>query len=297
VKHDNDDDDNDGVTSCPYAKHFNLHHETKQGGEGEAAVPDCPAFKEGCPFADISKYSSEQVSELLKKCPAFKEGCPFKKNAETGESSIDYENCPAFKDGCPFANMSEWTEEQKAQIENCPLFKKGCPFKGKCPFDSKDHKDKDKKKEKKEKIKDKHGAYLMANYVTAISSIIEDDTLYINMLSDNVKGVILMGSQPPRVIQGIEQAVAWLKSVNSEVVSQNIEWLDLQFVKESSRIYATRRITVHLKSGRIVEFYISTWSAFAQGKITEFEIVNTIDKHSDLEEGDKHLSSETEILI
>jgi len=317
-----DDEEGDEIKSCPYAKYFNVHGKTQSAGDSvnpsehyhkkksgteedeetddtteqkESVVSNCPAFKEGCPFSDFSKYSSEQIAELVKQCPMFKDGCPFKKNAETGELSLNFENCPAFKDGCPFTNMSEWTEEQKAQIEKCPLFKKGCPFNGKCPFDnSKDHKNKEKKKEKKDKV---NSTNLLANYVTALSSALEDESLWINMLSDNVRGSLLVGSQPPKVLQGKEQAVAWLKSINSDIVSQNMQWLDLQFVKESSRIYSTRKITVNLKSGKPVEFYVSSWSELTQGKITEFEIVSTVDRHSVNHEQGSILSSETEKLI
>jgi len=320
--------DNEGSTgdvkSCPYAQHFRLHksgdeaikpseHYHKKAGtessstgtetdddKSDSVVPKCPAFSGGCPLADLSKYTSEQMAELVKQCPIFKEGCPFKKHVETGEVSLDYTNCPAFKDGCPFANMSEWTEEQKAQIEQCPLFKKGCPFNGGCPFSTKEHKGKDKKKEKDKKDKekkDKTYGNLLGNYIKAMSSFIEDDSLLINMLADNVKGAILVGDQPPKVLQGKEQVVAWFKNGISRVTHWNMQWRDIQFVKESSRIYETRKNMLTLSNGEHVEYYSSDWATFVQGKITEFELLQSVvTLQSEPGSGASNLNSEQVII-
>src|ERR1700730_1362969 len=75
-------------SKCPFAgkmgKGMKNPHTQEEGSE------DC-FHKEGCPFADVKELDAE----ALKNCPAFKDGCPY--------AAKDFKNlkdCPAFKVSC-----------------------------------------------------------------------------------------------------------------------------------------------------------------------------------------------------
>ncbi|PFX27563.1 uncharacterized protein LOC111327423 [Stylophora pistillata] len=92
----------------------------------------CPAFKEGCPFANVD---NDSLLEEIKKCPEFKEGCAFKDAKTTEEiysklsqmpsSDKDYHHKEALMETMKVVHS---VGHEKA--EECPVLQKdGCPFK------------------------------------------------------------------------------------------------------------------------------------------------------------------------
>ena len=98
----------------------------------------CPAFKEGCPFA---KVEDKPTLEAIEKCPEFKDGCPFKDSkslsdvheklshvphAAGHESELSGEKLVEM-----FKKMHDTSENLEEKLGDCPVFHKdqGCPFK------------------------------------------------------------------------------------------------------------------------------------------------------------------------
>ena len=147
-------------------------HSVSKGLEGKIGECPVFKTEDGCPFKDASKEGKPLVepptavltvsdlTKLKEQCPAFKEGCPF---AEISNDLLfkEIKNCPEFKDGCAFkdAKSVEDIQMKLAEIPNtgekachhrevlletmklihglkysktsdCPVFQKdGCPFK------------------------------------------------------------------------------------------------------------------------------------------------------------------------
>lgn len=104
----------------------------------EDVKDNCPAFKEGCPYA---KLSEELFMKELKKCPAFKDGCPFKEAKNINEIKAEMSKMPESKhhEGSShqqLLKMLQSVHELSKKIEKekgqCPVFEVpsvGCPFK------------------------------------------------------------------------------------------------------------------------------------------------------------------------
>jgi len=122
---------------------------------------------------------------------------------------------------------------------------------------------------------------------------------FFDLCSDNVRGTFLEGSHPPRQLNGKEEVRKWMQDFNSLVSTWTIQWRDLQYVKESSKIYETRKNTFTFKDGKQVVIYVAGRHVLVQGKITEFELVLSVDPASFNQntESHDHLSSETGKLI
>ena len=98
----------------------------------------CPAFKDGCPFA---KVEEKQLVEAIEKCPEFKEGCPFKNAkslAEVYEKLSHVPHAAGHESDLSgqkliemFKKMHDTSECLEETIGDCPVFHKeqGCPFK------------------------------------------------------------------------------------------------------------------------------------------------------------------------
>ena len=99
---------------------------------------NCPAFKEGCPFA---KVEEKQLIETIEKCPEFKSGCPFKDAKSLGEVYEKLSHVPhsagheselsGEKLIEMFKKMHDTSECLEEKLGDCPVFHKdqGCPFK------------------------------------------------------------------------------------------------------------------------------------------------------------------------
>lgn len=99
---------------------------------------DCPAFKQGCPFAEVE---DKQLKDAIEKCPEFKTGCPFKDAKSLGEVYEKLSNVPHSagheKDLSGqkviemFKKMHDTSECLEEKLGDCPVFHKdeGCPFK------------------------------------------------------------------------------------------------------------------------------------------------------------------------
>ncbi|RUP46219.1 hypothetical protein BC936DRAFT_147196 [Jimgerdemannia flammicorona] len=94
---------------CPYAN-------------GKFDSTKCPAFEKGCPFANKSK---EEINALLETVPKGHPACPVDETSNVMSSIKDAkQKCPAFSSGCPYA-----TEGATAEVTaKCPAFGHGCPF-------------------------------------------------------------------------------------------------------------------------------------------------------------------------
>ena len=104
----------------------------------------CPAFGEGCPYAQPhSSKDAEAREEATQKCPAFKDGCPFK-NAQNSKNLADMLAAvpPSHKVGgqllgsiSALHSIMSSIHEQSKQTKNdlgssdCPVFQTSCPFK------------------------------------------------------------------------------------------------------------------------------------------------------------------------
>jgi heme oxygenase len=113
---------------------------------------NCPAFKDGCPYAG----ASEKLSSDVNKCPVFQSECPFKsedsiklmenfKTMSHAKISHNHDStnahdehdahrdlkakCPAFQEGCPFKQLPPGFIDH---MKSCPQFSQGCPFKTVC---------------------------------------------------------------------------------------------------------------------------------------------------------------------
>lgn len=99
----------------------------------------CPAFKEGCPFA---KVEEKQLAESIEKCPEFKEGCPFKDAKNLADVYDKLSQVPHAagrenefsgpKLAEMYKKMHDTSECLEEKLGDCPVFHKdqGCPFKG-----------------------------------------------------------------------------------------------------------------------------------------------------------------------
>lgn len=97
----------------------------------------CPAFKEGCPFA---KAQEKVLTEAIEKCPEFKNGCPFKDAKSLGEvyeklSHVPHAGHAQEMSGQKLVEMLKkmhsTSECLEKKLGDCPVFHKddGCPFK------------------------------------------------------------------------------------------------------------------------------------------------------------------------
>ncbi|KAK3747001.1 hypothetical protein QZH41_011954 [Actinostola sp. cb2023] len=92
----------------------------------------CPAFKEGCPFANLD---NEVLMKEIKKCPEFKDGCAFKNAHSIEEIYHKLEQMPNTGEDCHHRDILletmkiiHGTHHDKAS--ECPVLEKlGCPFK------------------------------------------------------------------------------------------------------------------------------------------------------------------------
>ena len=105
---------------------------------------ECPAFADGCPYADASKGESDnkKLAELTSKCVAFENGCPFK-------SADDIDDIGKLLAAVPASHLvdcnrmgsvqalktlmmaiHERSIEVRAAVgSECPVFSTTCPFK------------------------------------------------------------------------------------------------------------------------------------------------------------------------
>ena len=92
----------------------------------------CPAFKEGCPFANMD---NEVLLEKIKKCPEFKEGCAFKEAKTIKEIYNKLSQMPSSDKDCHhkealMETMKVIRSVGHEKADKCPiLLKDGCPFK------------------------------------------------------------------------------------------------------------------------------------------------------------------------
>ena len=98
----------------------------------------CPAFKDGCPFA---KLEDKNMKEAMEKCPEFQDGCPFKNGktlAEVYEKLSHVPHSAGHESELSdqkmieiFKKMHDTSECLEAKLGDCPVFHKdeGCPFK------------------------------------------------------------------------------------------------------------------------------------------------------------------------
>ena len=92
----------------------------------------CPAFKEGCPFANMD---NEVLLEKIKKCPEFKEGCAFKEAKTIKEIYNKLSQMPSSDKDCHhkealMETMKVIHSVGHEKADKCPiLLKDGCPFK------------------------------------------------------------------------------------------------------------------------------------------------------------------------
>ena len=99
---------------------------------------ECPAFKQGCPFA---KVEDKQMKDAVEKCPEFKSGCPFKEAKSLAEVHEKLSHVPhsagheselsGQKLTEMFKKMHDTSECLEEKLGDCPVFHKnqGCPFK------------------------------------------------------------------------------------------------------------------------------------------------------------------------
>ena len=105
--------------------------------DNETLKDNCPAFKEGCPYSNLTK---DLFMEELKKCPEFQIGCPFKDAKNVKEVVEEMSKMPESKHhtgeaheqllGMLKAVHSE-SKKLEEKVGECPVFKteEGCPFK------------------------------------------------------------------------------------------------------------------------------------------------------------------------
>lgn len=92
----------------------------------------CPAFKEGCPFANVD---NEALLEEIKKCPEFKEGCAFKEANSVEEIYGKMSQMPSSDEHSHhkealLKTMKVIHSVGQDKADECPaLQKEGCPFK------------------------------------------------------------------------------------------------------------------------------------------------------------------------
>ena len=105
--------------------------------DNETLKDNCPAFKEGCPYSNLTK---DLFMEELKKCPEFQIGCPFKDAKNVKEVVEELSKMPESKHHTGEAHeqllsmlkaVHSESKKLEEKVGECPVFKteEGCPFK------------------------------------------------------------------------------------------------------------------------------------------------------------------------